>query len=286
MGNYLNSINDNFKTKRNVGVGCLISIIILFLLIITISIQNYISGDLEVIFILSILTIILIITTIAIKTSPLKIKKTEIEILKIIIAFLKESKTEYNEIKQITRNLFSIYPETDIDKLIYSYNSTEINIDTACNELITKKTDVKYYLLSVLLDLSADDAILTINEENFITRIRKGINIHEKTYNYIKNNYLKKGLKEERKIIEEQNRKKAAESFSNSFLPYNAYKMLGISPSVTKSELKKAYRNLAKRHHPDKFHGQSETVIQKAKDKFQDITEAYEIIKRYKKHSK
>ncbi|MCF6365713.1 MAG: DnaJ domain-containing protein [Bacteroidales bacterium] len=278
MGNYLNSINDEFKARKGVGIGCLISIIILFLIIIILTIE---TGDKNAMFTFLILTIILTFTTIIIKTSLLKIKKTEIEIIKIIIAFLKYSQIETNIIKQNILKISKVYKKDKIEKLFKKIILTETDVNKACDRLATKKSEVKYFVLSVLLDLSANDTILTINEENFIEKVRIRLLVHKKTYNFIKNAYIKQGLKEERKIIEEQNRRKQAKSFSKSFLPYKAYKILGVTPSVTKSQLKKVYRTLAKKYHPDKFYGQSDEIIQKAEDKFQEILEAYQIIKKF-----
>ena len=60
----------------------------------------------------------------------------------------------------------------------------------------------------------------------------------------------------------------------------NAYKVLGIDQSVTDEELKKAYRKMAVKHHPDKFNQSGEEQLKAAKEKFQKIQEAYEQIKK------
>ncbi len=51
------------------------------------------------------------------------------------------------------------------------------------------------------------------------------------------------------------------------------YSVLGISKTATKAEIKKAYRNLAKKYHPDKTNGNS--VLE---EKFKEISEAYEVL--------
>ncbi|MCD4792793.1 MAG: DnaJ domain-containing protein [Bacteroidales bacterium] len=284
MGSYLNNIKDEFIVKKGFQLGCLVSVVLFFTLFFIISINNYLPGDQTAIAMLLFIIIILSFTAILLKTKQLKIRKTEIEILKIIISFLKKSDLKYDEIKVIVGNIFSIYKKEKIDIYVNLFLSTEINTYISCKILSRKKSEVKYYVLSVLLDLAADDTILTINEEDFITEIRKGLLVHEKTFNYIKNRYIKQGLQEERKIVEEQRRKETRKKLTKAFLPYNAYKILGVSPTITKAQLKKVYRTLAKKYHPDKYYGQSEEVIQKAEDKFQEILEAYEIILKYKKY--
>lgn len=59
-----------------------------------------------------------------------------------------------------------------------------------------------------------------------------------------------------------------------------AYALLEISPSATKQEVKRAYRRLISRNHPDKLiaQGLPEEMIKIATDKTQKITKAYEQI--------
>jgi len=60
----------------------------------------------------------------------------------------------------------------------------------------------------------------------------------------------------------------------------NAYKILGVDPSATDEEVKKAYREMAKKNHPDLVSNLGEEVHQAAEKKFQEINEAYESIKK------
>ena len=59
-----------------------------------------------------------------------------------------------------------------------------------------------------------------------------------------------------------------------------AYEILEVSESATASEIKNAYRKMAKKHHPDRVASMGERFQQDAKEKFQKIQEAYEQIKR------
>jgi len=58
----------------------------------------------------------------------------------------------------------------------------------------------------------------------------------------------------------------------------SAYKILEISPNVSDSEVKKAYREMAKKYHPDKLQSKDPALIKGAQEKFQEVQKAYETI--------
>lgn len=60
----------------------------------------------------------------------------------------------------------------------------------------------------------------------------------------------------------------------------NAYKILEIDKSATNDQVKKAYRRMVKKYHPDKLLDLGEEHLKGAKDKFQSIQDAYEQIKK------
>ncbi len=58
------------------------------------------------------------------------------------------------------------------------------------------------------------------------------------------------------------------------------YAVLGVEPTATDEEVKKAYRQMAIRYHPDKVASLGEEYQHGAKEKFQKIQEAYDTIKK------
>jgi len=56
------------------------------------------------------------------------------------------------------------------------------------------------------------------------------------------------------------------------------YEILGISEGATQAEIRSAYRKQAQRYHPDRVSHLGEEFQQLAKEKFQDIQKAYEVL--------
>ena len=54
------------------------------------------------------------------------------------------------------------------------------------------------------------------------------------------------------------------------------YDILGVSRNASKDEIKKAYRDLVKQHHPDKFSSASDSEKEYHENKLKEINEAYE----------
>lgn len=59
------------------------------------------------------------------------------------------------------------------------------------------------------------------------------------------------------------------------------YKVLNLSPTATDDEVKRAYRELARKYHPDNYH--DNPLADLAQEKMKEINEAYELIQKQRK---
>lgn len=64
--------------------------------------------------------------------------------------------------------------------------------------------------------------------------------------------------------------------------PDSAYKILEIDRTATASEIKAAYRTMAKKYHPDKLQHMDEAYRKGAEEKFRKVQEAYEQLQKEK----
>lgn len=111
-------------------------------------------------------------------------------------------------------------------------------------------------LLHLLLQVANADGEIDSNELNVINRIATNMSIKDADYQSILALFKR-------------------QQDSNW-----AYTALEIQPSATDEEIKKAYRRMAMKYHPDKVANAGENIRQQATDKFRGINEAYEHIKK------
>ena len=72
------------------------------------------------------------------------------------------------------------------------------------------------------------------------------------------------------------------QSIKNMFIPEtdSSYKILEIDPSSSNEEVKKAYRRMAMKYHPDKVSHLGDDFRKSADEKFKKVNEAYDKIKK------
>ena len=109
-------------------------------------------------------------------------------------------------------------------------------------------------LIHVLFGLSAADGHMHQDEIRVINTISNYLNINNQDFNSIKAMFIKN---------------------SDS-----AYKILEIKPNANNDDIKKAFRKMANKYHPDKVAHLGSEMQKLAEDKFKAVNDAYQSIKK------
>lgn len=134
--------------------------------------------------------------------------------------------------------------------------NAEIPLDDVCRQIrYNMNNSLKLQLLHYLFGIANADNEIVKEELDVLKRIATGIGISDYDFNSIKSMFIVVGKDSD-------------------------YEILGITKDATNEEVKKAYKKMAMKHHPDKVAGMGEEVTRKATEKFQAINEAYDRIKK------
>lgn len=63
----------------------------------------------------------------------------------------------------------------------------------------------------------------------------------------------------------------------------SSYRILEVDKEASVDEIKKAYREMAKKYHPDRIRSKEKSLLKGAEEKFRQVQEAYEAIKKERK---
>lgn len=159
------------------------------------------------------------------------------------------------------------------EKLKNIYKNEKDSFDNTldiCNKLykITKNHyEKRLRVVEYLLNLSFIDGEFSETEFMINEDIANSLKINKNDFENLINRF--------KNFYKEQ---KASQALSLE----NAYAILNSSPNDDEATLKKNYRTLVKKHHPDIVAGRGEgqDIIDEATKKLQEINEAYELIKK------
>ena len=144
------------------------------------------------------------------------------------------------------------------------------NVDNVVSQLyvlIHRDSAKRQMMMSFLINIAFIDGKVTNAEENLLTKIAAFLHFSSNEFESMMDQFRS--------------------SFSNATVHSSideAYKILGVSPTDDLKAIKKKYRALVKKYHPDiiQAQGADEHYIQDATRKIQEINDAYEVIKKQK----
>lgn len=164
-------------------------------------------------------------------------------------------KSELDYVKEFFVRTFGVDSASEAIKMLRDLLNQNIPVTDVCLQ-IQKNMDhsSRLQLLHFLFGIAAADGHIDQTEKNLIEHIARNMGISEKDYQSIQSMFVKD--------------------------TEASYKILEIEKTATDEEVKKAYRKMAMKYHPDKVSYLGDDFQHAAKEKFQKVNEAYENIKK------
>lgn len=164
-------------------------------------------------------------------------------------------KAELSYVKAFFKQQFGNQFSTEHLQVLKNYLDTDIPITQICSDVrIHLRPESRLQLIHYLFGIAKVDGDVSQSELNVIANIASMMGIPQADFDSVKNMFY-------RNVDSD-------------------YKILGVEESATDEEVKRAYRKMAVKFHPDKVAQMGEEFQKGAKEKFQKIQEAYEAIKK------
>ncbi|WP_394974191.1 TerB family tellurite resistance protein [uncultured Croceitalea sp.] len=182
----------------------------------------------------------------------------ELNLLSLCSIVIKaDGQVSQRELDYVRQYFISTYGKEKANAIFRTFNDVikkrEISAQRICNYLNQRtRYEVRLQLIHFLFGIAQADGQVSQQE---VAKIRELAG------------YLRVGLND-------------FESIMAMFIKSadNAYKILEIQRSASDDEVKKAYRTMAKKYHPDKVITENEAIKKGAEEKFKEVQKAYEVI--------
>jgi DnaJ like chaperone protein len=167
----------------------------------------------------------------------------------------KQLKSELDYIKAFFIQNFGVQQTQFYMRAFRDILKQEIPLQDVCMQ-IRANMDInsRLQLIHYLFGIALADGHTHITEVKTIENIANWINIPPQDFISLKNMFIKDA--------------------------HSAYKILEVSADATEDEIKKAYRAMALKYHPDRVSHLGEEFQLAAKEKFQKVNDAYNTIKK------
>ena len=164
-------------------------------------------------------------------------------------------KSELDYVKQFLSKQFSRNQVQDFMTLFKDIVKQDYSIRDVCRQIVRSMDHPsRLELIHILFGLSKADGHVHRDEVKVIKTIARYLNINDNDFNSIEAMFFR-------------------DSFSD-------YIILELNNSASDSEVKKAYRKMATKYHPDKVSHLGEDLKHLAEEKFKTVNEAYQNIKK------
>ncbi|WP_405378383.1 TerB family tellurite resistance protein [Nonlabens sp. Asnod3-A02] len=184
----------------------------------------------------------------------------ELNLLSLTSLVIKaDGKVTQTELDYVRQYFVSSYGKEKANAIFRVFNDVvkkrEVSAARICNYLNARtRYESRLQILHFLFGIAKADGHVSTDEIRVIQQIAGHLRLTERDFISIKAMF-----------VQDQD---------------NAYKILEIDKSVPDHEVKKAYRTMAKKYHPDKLMDMDEAYRKGAGEKFRKVQDAYETIRK------
>ena len=191
------------------------------------------------------------------KVSPADFELNLLSLCSIVIKA--DGQVNQRELDYVRQYFLSTYGKEKANAIFRTFNEViknrEISAQRICTYLNQRtRYEVRLQLLHFLFGIAQADGAVSNLEIERIKEIAGYLRVGSHDFESIKAMFIKSAD--------------------------NAYKILEIEKAVSDDEVKKAYRKMAKKYHPDKVITDNEAIKKGAEEKFKEVQRAYEQIQK------
>ena len=197
----------------------------------------------------------------------------------LIAAVMKvDGAVKKSELDYVKRFLLANYGEErgkQMLKVLQQMVQKDIPIDQVCAQIkINTDYNTRYHMVDFLFGIGGADGEFHQSEINMLRLIAQYLGISQSDYMSIHERHVGSSDSGYSNYSGYSGRSSASGAYDK-----DPYRVLGIDSSATDDEVKKAYRKMAMKYHPDRVAGMSEEMQRNAAEQMKEINQAYEVIK-------
>ena len=198
-----------------------------------------------------------------------------VALMVLIAAVMKvDGQVKRSELDYVKRFLLTNYGEErgkQMLKVLQQMVERDIPIDQVCAQIkVNTDYSTRYHMVDFLFGIGGADGEFHQSELNMLRLIAQYLGISQSDYTSIHERHVGRG---------DTHYSDGSRTSSSAGYSKDPYKVLGIDSSATDDEVKRAYRRMAMKYHPDRVAGMSEELQRNAAEQMKEINQAYEVIK-------
>ena len=198
-----------------------------------------------------------------------------VALMVLIAAVMKvDGQVKRSELDYVKRFLLQNYGEQRGKEMLHVLQQMvqqNIAIDQVCAQIkVNTDYNTRYHMVDFLFGIGGADGEFQQSEINMLRLIAQYLGISTSDYTSIFERHVGHS---------DSSQYSHSGRASSSSYSKDPYRVLGIDSSATDEEVKKAYRKMAMKYHPDRVAGMSEEMQRNAAEQMKEINEAYEVIK-------